>query len=96
MKTDVLSGQEGVRDVRGNRLQRDRRGNAPVDAVERGHAHRRAACGGNDERRRAPGMVYELARETAIEDEEIDAERFADDEDDDCNGCKPSRMPLHA
>ena len=96
MKADVLGGEKRVRDVRGNRLQRDRRRDAPVDAVERGHAHRRAARGGDDDRRRAPGMVHELAREPAIQDEEVDAKRFADDEDDDCNGCKPSRKPLHA
>jgi hypothetical protein len=41
-------------------------------------------------------MVHELARESPIQDEEVDAKRFADDEDDDCKRCKPSRKSLRA
>ena len=87
----VLGGDERVRHEARQRRERHRRGDAPVDAVERPDAPRRAAPAGQKDGRRAPGVAHQLARETPIEDEKIDRRRDQRDPDQRRDRDHPSR-----
>ena len=88
----VLRGDERVRHEARQRRERHRRRDAPVDAVERPDALRRAARTGQKNGRRAPGVAHQLARETPIEDEKIDGRSEQRDPDQRRARDHPSRQ----
>src|SRR5438046_9347 len=88
----VLGGDERVRHEARQRRERHRRRDAPVDAVERPDALRRAARTGQKNGRRAPGVAHQLARETPFEDEKIDRRGDRCDPDQRRDRDHPSRQ----
>ncbi len=70
-EADVFRGHECERDVVGKRGEGDGRCGAPAGAIE--DRHPRPGVGGENHRRLAPAMAYELACEAVVEQCDIDA-----------------------
>ena len=100
VKANILGGQERARYVIRHFCNRHWRSGAPVHAVERCHAHRRRMRLRDDDGGRAPRVVDELARQTPVEDEDVDRERREDEKHDDGDrnnrSSKPSRKLMRA
>ena len=78
---NILGGDERIGDVAGKGGEGDGRRDAPIDTVKGGHRAPGGGCRGEDHCRLSPGVVDQLAGQTAVHDEHVDGQSLEGGED---------------